>query len=491
MSNNGIFGQNAPLYELMTGETPNIQICSYDKGNSSNNKCSSTGLDSPNCCNCRLSNDWWKSKDINRTNKSDNQYFSFGYVSADKYPIATNLFTNVTNLQNLIDIFGRNPNVLQTKFYFKLSGEWNGADYSTYKLTAWTYNGYTPSTPESFGTTYYDQIDVVSLTSAKLVNTNTIMTGLNITNFDRIRNPPTILFALCSGGCGDCDYGMKNIKIRMFAEIKINIKNFCALGSNFELPDCQTYCSFDDKDQDCIDIANDYCFKDRSIDGTGDGYGILDDNSFCPSFIKKYLRTKGNTVLDKKIQDLCISNNINPENYDQSGNEKFNDLCACHFDDSVYTNYYNSLLQKVPNLNLSGQVSSYCIFPFCNVSNYKPVSIAGTNVCPTLQCIQGITINNNGNINGDVTLNQSAQCINYLTKGSSTSPPSPVTKICVNDSDCDSNQECNPKTKVCQPKSSGISIWVWIVIGLGVLAIFFIIFFVVVIKKNKKPNLSK
>jgi hypothetical protein len=145
------------------------------------------------------------------------------------------------------------------------------------------------------------------------------------------------------------------------------------------------------------------------------------------------------------------------------------------------------MIQQIPNLNISGQGSKKCLFPYCNVSPFKSGDMKGTSTCPAIQCIQGISIENNGTINGNINSQTNANCINdiknsSLNTGSSPGPsPSPGFTPAPSPGPGPSS---GPASQA--PLST---FWI-IMIVLGVVFVLFIIFilFVGIRKKSKSQN---
>jgi hypothetical protein len=112
---------------------------------------------------------------------------------------------------------------------------------------------------------------------------------------------------------------------------------------------------------------------------------------------------------------------------------KIKQLCACHFDQEVYDNYYNQLIQLYPQL--ANLATKQCLFPECTgVNLYKSYTMLNANVCPNISCINVSTLNNNGTISGGVTIDQSNYCKSVFE--GSTGPQ------CTTNLDCPSNAKC-------------------------------------------------
>jgi hypothetical protein len=289
-----------------------------------------------------------------------------------------------------------------------------------------------------------------------------------------------------------CDsYGVKDVSYEFSTSITINMKNYCRNGNNFISPVCIQFCSYDESSTDCYNIALDKCFTDDKI---------LNKEGHCYRFLSSYAGRQDTSIvaLDLKLKDFCNQKSINPENYIGSTgvNQVYTDLCACHFDDQIYTNYYASLIEQIPNLSISGQGSRKCVFPYCNVSPFKSGDMKGTGTCPTIQCLQSISLLNNGTINGDINAQTNANCTSQISSSSLNNPssqppgPPPVSFLCTKDSDCTNGKKCNTTTGICQTPTPSDNSWVnWLIgIGLGLLFVIALILIIYFFTSKPKPR---
>ena len=392
---------------------------------------------------------------------------------------------NVNNLQDLLNFI--NQNNLTTSSYnitFKL------------RLNA-TYNGYAVLAGQSMSNTIGFNIGTVSSntifsnggsSSSQPVNNIADCPGLNLQNYagNNIK-----LVAYCSGSCGLCDSGMGDMKLYISATGSVDMSKVC-VGNNFDIQACSEYCVYNENLQTCYNNALEYCFTKKG-DGTTP---ILNENGQCYSFIKQYIIDPSNKnlgIIDDRLNALCNRSDLNITPANISTKEPiYQELCSCHFNPEVYTNYYNDLVKQIPALQLSNSVSTRCLFPYCNASQFKSSTMRGVGTCPTAECIMGVTINNSGNIGGSVKINQDAKCLSFIGGGASgASGPNggggtggtgtngggggnggstgsgpvnpPVTFRCTKDSDCASGQVCNTETSVCEKSGPN-----WLAIGLGI-----------------------
>lgn len=131
-----------------------------------------------------------------------------------------------------------------------------------------------------------------------------------------------------------------------------------------------------------------------------------------------------NNVTTDFCRDYCTTNNCNrafeafcsiPSNFNDPN-------CGCFLPTSFYDNYYQQLQQRLGVELLSTQKE--CTYPPCAGSNIKP---AGFTTCPPItQCINQVTVDNAGNITGNIDVNTSTQCAQFLPSPSPTSTPLPT-----------------------------------------------------------------
>jgi len=385
----------------------------------------------------------------------------------DKFNINTP-YANVSNLQQLYNFIsnnGNNTSLLDSvtiNFTFRFT-----ADYGGYSQI---FCYMTQSLNINIGSVYSNSIFTNNQeVNGFSVNTSFVSNGLTLKNYNS--NRLVKLIAYCSGCCGFCDGGMSNMNLFVTAQGSVDMSRFC-VNSNFDIPACLDYCNYPENTTTCFNNGLKYCFVEKS-NGI---VPILDNSSNCSNFFKFYLSDgdKASGQLDDKIKELCRIKQITPKNYTED--IKYRELCACHFDDEIYNNYYDSLVDQIPGLAFSGQSSTKCLFPLCNTSPFKSIEISGeNNRCPQIQCIQGVSIENQGTIIGNIRINNNAECINLITNNSNNdvircnptttcpvnqvcnggiciinrevNPPAPSIS-CSNDQDCSSNQICSNGTCV-------------------------------------------
>jgi hypothetical protein len=236
----------------------------------------------------------------------------------------------------------------------------------------------------------------------------------------------------------NCGNDLDTMDFTLIILVTVKIQEYCT--TNLESSICQRYCN--ETPSLCVQPAINYCF-----DGTLSYSSKLLTSSFCPNFIQTVLSRNDlegspNLIIDNKINQLCKGLGVTPSNYknitqggtnDLELDAKVRDLCACHFDQEVYDNFYDQVIQKYPVL--AGIATKQCLFPECTGSSrYKSFKMLGSNVCPSISCINVATINNNGTIDGPLTIEQTNVC--KVLVGEGTGPQ------CTTNIDCPTNYKC-------------------------------------------------
>jgi hypothetical protein len=278
----------------------------------------------------------------------------------------------------------------------------------------------------------------------------------------------------------------------------VDVRSFCETPSsnpsesNFFKPICNDFC-INPYNSNCLQAVQNNCFVQLDP-GVALSEGIF-TNETCKNWILENVKEGGSTQIDNKISALCFANEINPSNY--RNNLDTQNICSCHFDAQIYQNYYQSLVQKIPNLQFAGLGSSKCIFPGCPISPYKSVDILGENKCPTVQCIQGVSLDIQGKVGGNVSIAQEAECLQFTSDKSCTMDVECpqgfkcnqqfCRKICTTESGCPTSYKCNLTNQVCEkiqvtpsppPSKNNTGLIIGIIIGIVVIIIISIIVFV-------------
>jgi hypothetical protein len=291
--------------------------------------------------------------------------------------------------------------------------------------------------------------------------------------------------------------GLAGGSVNITLSFQVDMRNYCN-GITFESNICKNYCREEDAGTDCIFNVKNYCFNN-----SGDFFSepIFDPEGHCQIFLQNYFSKPnqgGDGDVDGLIKKVCSDNNINPSNYYGDLNKR--NLCACHFEDVVYDNYYQTLVTKIPGLQF-GQTSARCLFPGCSIAKFKSVEILGENRCPAIQCIQGVNLTVTGKLDSDnIEINQDANCTKFISdaggKKCTANSDCPNNTVCTNsvcttfvpvacnsNDDCPTNYVCNLSKKSCEFNSSSpkqtnnnmiiiiIAVVVFIILALGLLAI--------------------
>ena len=198
-------------------------------------------------------------------------------------------------------------------------------------------------------------------------------------------------------------------------------------GPNLQSNVCRTVCS--SGNTDCVDDMIDHCLSAGSpnefvyIVGTGEQVPNPEynpnwprlrifDNTVCYNYFNTYYGNGNvNTEIDNILVNYCVEEYENIATIQNGGlliREK--NLCACNMRDSQYENLRDSLDDQFPGLgSLVG--NSRCLFTPCVNSAFKTAGMGG--VCTTPACLNIASIENDGSIGGDVTVEQNAECASF------------------------------------------------------------------------------
>jgi len=410
------------------------------------------------------SNSWLKGRDL----PSPDRYLTSSQPNLSEYTFQYSALPTITNLDQLARLANYNPNVVRIGFSVTVTGNWKGCTLAcgcgtfTWNTRVRLRNG----SWSSFSQIYTDGGN----SNPSAINSSGNLNGVNLGNYaggSEIQIHPQ-----CSGSCACCEAGMTNLYFYMNCNISVDMPLLCEIGNNFDNLICRTYCSYDDTDTNCVNIAKNYCFTktDSSVQFSEP---IFDEtNSFCTNFLQTYFskRGAGDASVDEKFKNLCVQNLIDAGNYDDV--QLIEDRCACFLSDTTYQKYRDDLIQLIPSFsNQPGDPR--CLFPGCAVAKFRSVEILGeSNLCPAFTCIQGISLNNSGNISTtNLVINNDAKCINYVS-GSDQGECSTNSdcesrgtdllcrnKICVklealncsSDLQCGEDYKCNTTSQKCEP----------------------------------------
>jgi hypothetical protein len=411
-------------------------------------------------------------------------------------------YSSFQNLKQLIDTFGQN-NINITELNLQVSGKWNGHDCGQ-SITLYIESGGISNVFLNYST------GGLGGGGETLTSTKNIFNG-------KINSIPALKVYYNRTGSTGCYTRLAGwTDISVYASMKgyVDVQSYCETTSsnpsqsNFFKSICNDFC-INPYNSNCLQAVQNNCFKRLDPD-VALSEGIF-TNETCKNWILENVKEGGSTQIDDKISELCFGNEINPSNY--RNNLDTQNICACHFDPQIYQNYYQSLVQKIPNLQFAGLGSSKCIFPGCPISPYKSIDILGENRCPTVQCIQGVSLDIQGKVGGNVSVALEAECLQFTSDKSCTMDVECpqgfkcsqqfCRKICTADAGCPTGYKCNLTNQVCEkiqvtpapspapdtnPNNTGLVIG--IVVGVVILIIIVILFVIVSSQKSKVAPIS-
>ncbi|CAH6419539.1 Hypothetical protein POVR2_LOCUS43, partial [uncultured virus] len=197
----------------------------------------------------------------------------------------------------------------------------------------------------------------------------------------------------------------------------ITVVQDCTSG-NVPAQICQDLC-LGSLSPECYANYNQYCLQ-------GDPARIAEQP--CRDFFTKWIAVKGSdeqidrqarAYCGKKYRGFADLRETNPRIPDA---ERLADIpiCACNLvapppaadpvGTVLYANYFNSLAAQYPGFGVYGaSIQQKCLIPECASAAFKPAGVSPGG-CSVPQCIDLVTVNNNGTINGNVTITQSVSC---------------------------------------------------------------------------------
>jgi hypothetical protein len=201
--------------------------------------------------------------------------------------------------------------------------------------------------------------------------------------------------------------------------IIVTVTKSCTLG-DIDAPLCLDICNADP--QSCYVTYAEHCLTPGNEERIG--------MPICKNYISEYIsRGTSTPQIDAATRRYCALRyhgfaDLFSPNPNVSPQQQANDLpiCACNLTaagstdpDLLYNNYYKSLIMKDPALaNVPFQPR--CLLGQCAAATFLPVGIPPGG-CKLPACLNIVTINNDGTINGNVTVNTSAECQNSLFPG--------------------------------------------------------------------------
>lgn len=193
----------------------------------------------------------------------------------------------------------------------------------------------------------------------------------------------------------------------------VELLKWCAVGDNIKDIRCNQLKT--SKPDLWKRIASEYCTGNGNADGRRFG------EAFCQSFCQEN-RTTCEPALDK----LCDGKDPN--------NNEWSKICGCHYNNSVYTNFSNSMDTKwmAPAGTFYG--ARVCVFPQCKDAweGYQQLQKQACPVVSVTSCLQAISIDARGAVinGGSVIPTQVQNCGNALKPRPENSVKCTTTKDC-------------------------------------------------------------
>lgn len=196
----------------------------------------------------------------------------------------------------------------------------------------------------------------------------------------------------------------------------ITVIRDCTIG-NITNQICQDLC-LASLSESCYVNYNTYCLQ-------GDPKKIAEP--VCKDFFTKWIAVKGSdNNIDNQARRYCSAkyDGFSDLFYGKSGipnAERLKDvpICACNLEAKpgpdpegtvLYNNFFNALAAQYPGFGVFGaSIQQKCLVPQCASAAFKPAGV-GPGGCSVPQCIDLVTVTNNGTINGNVTIDSSTSC---------------------------------------------------------------------------------
>lgn len=195
--------------------------------------------------------------------------------------------------------------------------------------------------------------------------------------------------------------------------LRIYVTTNCQ-GNNLQAPACTQFCAV--ALDTCFPRYMQYCFNPNTNIG---------NIPACREFFSTYIPVNGSpTVLDDQLITYCRKYRGFADLFDVDSTVGTPvqraidlDLCSCHLSSHdvpdpnarvLYENFEASLAKDVPYFKFLG-FTAQCLVPQCASASFKPNIVPPTG-CALPQCLNIASVNNNGTINGNVTIDQSNAC---------------------------------------------------------------------------------
>jgi len=189
--------------------------------------------------------------------------------------------------------------------------------------------------------------------------------------------------------------------------LRITVSRDCS--TNIEAPICKEICAANPRSDACFTAYAGYCLNPDNPERIA--------TSTCYNYLVSFVNNGGRSALidDQAIRYCEKKYSGLQQFYDATAGKDpvdFN-ICACNIksreaDDPkatvLYQNYFDSVVNQFPGFNTLGQKEK-CVFSPCASSD---IGYAGMppNGCNVPACVAIAQINNNGTINGNVTIDQ-------------------------------------------------------------------------------------
>jgi hypothetical protein len=193
----------------------------------------------------------------------------------------------------------------------------------------------------------------------------------------------------------------------------VNVVRNCD-RNNITAPICMIMCQADPKL--CSVDYDEYCLRE-------DPNRLASD--VCKGYYSEYIGIYASTPdIDAQARKYCAKYDGFADLFTPSPKrneeERLKDItiCACHLSAKdvpdpdatvLYDRYFNNLVAKFPAFGVYGaSIQKRCLLPQCASSNFRPVGVPPSG-CTVPQCVNLISIDNNGTINGDIKTTATCQ----------------------------------------------------------------------------------
>jgi hypothetical protein len=178
-----------------------------------------------------------------------------------------------------------------------------------------------------------------------------------------------------------------------------------------------------------ITAQNPYTYDSDSVEHNiceVKGYTITNNipSPSCNSLLQNHY-SSGQNLISADGQTYCTTQNCdsilskycsNPDNPKINKDTGVN-ICAC-FDTNAWNTYKKQVESEFPAIKTVNQWDDpECSFPLCtSLPSYRHSNRALTTCPATVSCFETVSINNNGQINGDITIKQTSDCENIQNR---------------------------------------------------------------------------